>query len=104
MDDRRYWAFLSYSHADRAWARWFHRALETYAVPKRLVGRPTPLGPTPRRLRPIFRDREDLAANPHLREGIIEALERSGWLIVICSPAAARSPEPAPPPPPPPLG
>jgi tetratricopeptide (TPR) repeat protein len=91
MDDRRYWAFLSYSHADRAWARWFHRALEAYAVPRRLVGRPTPTGPTPRRLRPIFRDREDLAANPHLREGIIDALERSGWLIVICSPSAARS-------------
>lgn len=91
MDDKRYWAFLSYSHADRRWARWFHRALEGYLVPRRLVGRPTPMGPAPRRLRPIFCDREDLEANPHLGERIFQALERSAWLIVICSPDAARS-------------
>lgn len=91
MDEKRYWAFLSYSHADRRWARWFHRALESYQVPRRLVGRPTPMGPAPRRLRPVFCDREDLEANPHLGERIFQALERSAWLIVICSPDAARS-------------
>ena len=31
-------AFLSYSHADAAWARWLLRRLETYRVPSRLVG------------------------------------------------------------------
>ena len=91
MDDKRYWAFLSYSHADRRWAQWFHRALEGYAVPRRLIGRPTAMGPAPPRLRPIFRDREDLEANPHLGERITRALEQSAWLIVVCSPAAARS-------------
>ena len=29
----RYWAFISYSHADEAWAQWLHRSLETWRVP-----------------------------------------------------------------------
>jgi hypothetical protein len=36
----RYWAFISYSHQDKSWGRWLHRALETYRVPQRLVGMP----------------------------------------------------------------
>lgn len=91
MADRRYWAFLSYSHADRGQARWLHRALETWAVPRRLVGRATSFGPAPRRFSPIFRDREDLTADAHLLARVEDALERSAYLIVLCSPDAARS-------------
>jgi tetratricopeptide (TPR) repeat protein len=90
-DDPRYWAFLSYSSEDRDWAAWLHRALETYVVPHRLVGRATPTGPAPRRLQPIFRDRAELAADADLAARIYAALDQSAWLIVICSPAAARS-------------
>jgi tetratricopeptide (TPR) repeat protein len=88
----RYRAFISYSHVDRGWAKWLQRALESYVVPRRLVGRPTTLGPTPRRLRPIFRDRSDLAADADLGSRIDAAIEQSAALIVICSPSAARSP------------
>lgn len=91
MSGKRYWAFLSYSHQDRVVAGWLHRALETYDVPARLVGRPTAMGPAPRRLRPIFRDREDLTAAPSLRERVHEALDESAYLIVVCSPAAVKS-------------
>ena len=34
-----YRAFISYSHADKAWADWLHKALETYRVPSRLVAK-----------------------------------------------------------------
>ena len=36
--DFRYDAFISYRHAepDRKWAKWLHRSLETYRIPKRL--------------------------------------------------------------------
>jgi hypothetical protein len=37
----KYRAFISYSHADEEWAKWLHKALETYRVPKHLVGRET---------------------------------------------------------------
>jgi tetratricopeptide (TPR) repeat protein len=90
--DRRYRAFISYAHSDRVWARWLHRALESYVVPRRIVGRPTASGPAPSNLRPIFRDRNDLAADADLGSRLDAALERSDALIVICSPAATRSP------------
>ena len=56
-----YRAFISYSHRDKPWADWLHKALETYRVPSKLVGRETAAGTIPRRLNPVFRDREELA-------------------------------------------
>lgn len=91
MDSVRYKAFVSYSHVDEAWARWLHHGLETYRIPKRLVGRTGPHGPVPRHIAPIFRDRDELAAAPQLAEPIQEALQNSENLIVLCSPAAAKS-------------
>jgi tetratricopeptide (TPR) repeat protein len=86
-----YRAFISYSHADAALAGRLHRALETYRVPAKLVGRETPVGIVPRRLTPIFKDREELAASADLSSGLKASLAASRFLIVIASPAAARS-------------
>ncbi|WP_136162697.1 toll/interleukin-1 receptor domain-containing protein [Sphingomonas flavalba] len=88
----RYRAFLSYSHRDKRVAAWLHRTLETYRVPSKLVGRPTAFGPVPARLTPIFRDRDELSAAADLGEAITSALAESLFLIVVCSPASARSP------------
>lgn len=88
----RYRAFISYSHQDAAAGRSLHRRLERYIVPKRLVGRTTLRGPVPRRLGPIFRDREDLPAADSLSDEVRAALTGSASLIVVCSPAAKRSP------------
>lgn len=91
----RYKAFISYSHKDQVFARWLHRQLETYTIPSRLVGRDTGRetghGPVPRRLTPIFRDREDLAATRDLTASVRDALTNSDALIVICSPDAVAS-------------
>ena len=91
MGEHRYFAFISYSHADERWSRWLHRALETYRVPKRLVGRATAHGPIPARLTPVFRDRDELAGAADLGSKVTAALEASRYLIVICSRAAAQS-------------
>jgi len=91
MDERRYKAFISYSHRDERWARWLQRMLERYRVPKRLVGRSTPHGEVPARLRPVFRDREDLSSAADLTARIKQELTASENLIVICSPAATES-------------
>jgi hypothetical protein len=88
---QRYWAFLSYSHQDEKVAGWLHRALETFRVPKALVGRRAERFLVPARLTPIFRDRSELAAADDLSEEIEQALECSRHLIVLCSPAAAKS-------------
>ena len=87
----RYRAFISYSHADKAWARWLIRRLETYRVPALLVGKPGANGPVPARLGAFFRDRDELTASSDLGATIREALAESEFLIVICSPAAAAS-------------
>ena len=54
----KYKAFISYSHQDKKWGDWLHKALETYRVPKGLVGKETRYGSVPNRLFPVFRDRE----------------------------------------------
>ena len=87
----RYRAFVSYSHADEAAAGRIYRDLELYRIPKRLVGQTTRLGVVPRRLAPIFRDRDELPASDDLSSRIKDALSGSSAMIVICSPAARAS-------------
>ena len=87
-----YRAFLSYSHRDKAWADWLHRALEHTKIDKDLIGRHTAAGPVPATLRPIFRDRDDFSAGHSLTEQTLAALNASQFLVAICSPNAARSP------------
>jgi len=87
----RYFAFLSYSHKDSELADWLHRELERFRVPSTLVGRITEHGAIPRRLTPIFRDERELAAANDLGDEIEDALANSQFLIVLCSPHAARS-------------
>lgn len=91
MVELRYKAYISYSHKDEAWAKWLHRALETYRIPRKLVGKTTSLGEVPARIRPIFRDRDDLSSATNLEGTVKQALADSENLIVICSPDAAAS-------------
>jgi len=88
---RRYWAFLSYSHADRREAAWLHRRLESYRVPRELVGQPGRDGRIPARIYPVFVDREELPTSADLSASIREALEDARTLVVLCSPQAVRS-------------
>jgi prolyl oligopeptidase len=87
----KYRAFISYSHADTSWAKWLHRGLEGFRIDKDLVGRETSTGIIPKTLRPIFRDRDDFTAGHMLSEQTLAALDASHALIVICSPASAKS-------------
>jgi tetratricopeptide (TPR) repeat protein len=84
-------AFLSYSHDDEKDAAWLHDSLEQFRVPPRLIGQLTDMGPVPKRLTPIFRDRHELAAAADLGEEIEEAIAGSRFLIVLCSKTAAQS-------------
>jgi tetratricopeptide (TPR) repeat protein len=87
----RYYAFLSYSHRDKQLADWLHRELEHFRVPSSLAGKLTANGVVPRRLMPVFRDEQDLSAGGDLAEEIKAALAASQFLVVLCSPTAAKS-------------
>src|SRR5438132_11366043 len=54
-------------------------------------GRPGRDGAGPRRLFPCFRDRDELPLSADLGDTIEDALRASRYLIVICTPASARS-------------
>ena len=91
MEEYKYRAFISYSHRDTRWADWLHKGIETYRPPKQIIGTVTPRGPVPKRLHPIFRDREELASATDLGTLLTEALQQSACQLVICSPQAAKS-------------
>jgi tetratricopeptide (TPR) repeat protein len=86
-----YAAFISYSHSDEAAVRWLHRAIETFTMPRALVGSSSEFGPVSRRLPPVFRDRDELVASSDLGERLRAALAASRFQIVVCSPRAAQS-------------
>ena len=79
----KYRAFLSYGHADVRQAQSLHRFIEGYSIPKRLVGRETNHGIIPKRLRPVFKDRDELPSASDLGSEINKALKSSEHLIVI---------------------
>ncbi len=91
MDAPKYRAFISYSHRDEKWASWLHGSLEKYRLPKPLIGKTTEHGEVPRRLTPIFKDRDELPSATDLGTLINAALAKSAGQIVVCSPQAARS-------------
>ncbi len=89
---RRYTAFLSYSHKDEGFVIKFHRQLERWKIPRSMVGRKTNRGEVPPNLRPVFRDRDDFAGEADLKDATHAALDASSYLLVFCSPNAAKSP------------
>ena len=91
MSEFRYRAYISYSHRDETWAAWLHRAIESYRVPRHLVGLQTHKGKVPARIRPVFRDRDDLSSATDLEETVKQAINESENLILMCSPEAAAS-------------
>ncbi len=80
-DPVTYDGFISYSHAaDGLLAPRLQLALQRFAKPwwKRRAVR-------------MFRDESSLSANPHLWSSITEALDTSGWFVLLLSPDAAES-------------
>lgn len=99
-DGFSYDAFISYSgfrktgegsEFDRKVAERLHRSLEAYRVPRVLLKKSPGHAGVPRRLKKIFRDRDEVRASSNLNHSLTEALRRSCFLIVICSPRARHS-------------
>ena len=92
MEERkfRYDAFISYRHTelDKFVAENLIKELESYKLPKnvakKLKGKKT-------KIERVFRDREEVPLTNNLEEPIVEALQNSEWLIVICSPRLPES-------------
>lgn len=76
-----YDGFISYSHAaDGLLAPRLQAGLQRFAKPW-----------WKRRALRMFRDESSLSANPHLWSSITDALDTSGWFVLLLSPDAAHS-------------
>ena len=86
-----YWAFISYTNHDSAAAKKLHQELENYRIPSALAGKMGRDGAVPKRIFPIFYDREELAGASSISDELKNCLRSSRYLIVICSPASTQS-------------
>ena len=83
-----YYAFISYSHKDKAAARRLQKALEHSRIPAALHRTNRAIS---KKISPIFRDDTDLVNHSSLYNDLRGELFGSRFLILLCSPAAARS-------------
>ena len=90
-DQCRYKAFISYARVDKTVGAQIQKKLEQFKVPRPLRGRMTRRGPVPARVAPVFRDITDMDGFGGLNERVKNALEQSAFLVVLCSPHAAKS-------------
>ncbi len=86
----KYDAFISYRHndLDKFVATNLHRLLETYKLPKSII-KTNNLEKA--KIERVFRDQEELPLANSLEDPIIQALQNSEYLIVICSPRLKES-------------
>lgn len=83
----KYYAFISYKSDDEKWAKRLQEQIEKFRLPAYLCKK----NPAkPKRLKPCFRYHTDIGIN-ELKTELQEKLERSKFLIVVCSPRSAKS-------------
>lgn len=86
----RYDAFISYRHTepDKFVAERLHKELESFRLPRSIAkkrkGQKT-------KIERVFRDKDELPLTSNLEDPIIQALQSTEWLIVICSPRLRES-------------
>lgn len=89
MSRFKYDAFISYRHVmpDEFVAQQVHRQLENFKLPKNITKKLLEKDPNARtKITRVFRDQEELPLASNLADPIVEALNDSEYLIVICSP------------------
>jgi hypothetical protein len=85
---KRYWAFISYSHHDKKYARWLRAGLSKKRCPRRCRDL---VVDGSKRFPNVFLDEEEARAGSRLDDALQQALQESRFLIVICSPFAVAS-------------
>ena len=86
----KYYAFISYSHKDKKIAKKLQKWLEHYHLPSDLFDSNSD-SEIPEKLSPVFLDESDLVPVGPLKTALRANLDRSNYLIVVCSPHSAQS-------------
>jgi hypothetical protein len=83
----KYHAFISYKSEDEKWAKRLQENIEKYRLPSYMCKKHPS---SSKRLKPCFRYHTDIGIN-ELKSELNEKLEKSKFLIVVCSPESAKS-------------
>ena len=83
-----YYAFISYSNKDKKIAKKLHKRLERYHLPSYLRKSDPRL---PKNLKPIFINESDVVATGTSETDLRTNIDKSNYLIVVCSPNSAKS-------------
>lgn len=75
---KEYTAFISYNSTDKRWAHWLKMRLDKFSY-KKGIDEKYPL-------RYVFLDKYNLGVDPLKDKGLLENLQKSTYLIVVCSP------------------
>lgn len=91
-----YQAFISYSRKDnrgdgQCWGDWLQTMVQSFQIPQPFVGRSTNEGVLGMSVGDVFLDRTDLGVGDMLTDAIRKKLRQSRFLLVIGSPASAKS-------------
>ena len=92
MEQRKYYAFISYCHKDKSKARKLYSRLLRYRVPSNLIREQRNKGQTtlPSKISPIFIDDEEMMGTS-VKQGMQRGLSQSRFLVIVCSPNSAKS-------------
>lgn len=93
LDEKKYDAFISYRHCelDQYVAVTLHRELESFKIPKNMYKQLDEKGIKKRKIERVFRDRDELPITNNLADPIVNALQNSEFLLVICTPRLKES-------------
>ena len=83
----KYFAFISFQSSDAREAVRLQHAIERYRLPAVLCKD----GRVPRRIKPLFCYLNDMHSGEELMQELKQRMEQSHYLIVVCSPNAAKS-------------
>ena len=87
----QYQAFICCSNDDEKWGKWLQQALQRYKVPKALIGKVARDGIIGKNVGAVFLDNQEQADTTNIGAQQRAKLADSSYLLVICSPAAAKS-------------
>ncbi len=84
----KYFAFISFQSSDAREAVRLQHAIERYRLPAVLCKQDSSI---PRRIKPLYCYLNDMHAGEELMQELKSRMEQSRYLIVVCSPRAAKS-------------
>ena len=88
LQEYNYFAFISFQSADAKQAVRLQHTIERYRLPAVLCKQDASI---PKRIKPLYCYLNDMHAGEELMQELKSRMERSRYLIVVCSPNAAKS-------------